>query len=274
MATTFPNAITAEQLAASMPSATELLSDEPEMESSLHALQLRLLVTILEWYWRDRNDFFIGDNLTVYYSRQQLKTRDFRGPDFFVVTGTTRRHRTSWVVWEEGRFPDLIIELLSDSTAEIDRKIKREIYGHQFHTPEYFWFYPQTEEFIGFRLIGNDYQEIQPDAQGRRWSEVLHLYLGIHQHHLRYFTADGSLVPTPDEAATAAISAAEREMRRAEHEAQRAEHEAQRAEHEAQRAEHEAQRAEHESQRAEHEAARADKLAARLRELGIDPNQI
>ena len=260
MATTFPNAITAEQLAASMPSATELLSDEPEMESSLHALQLRLLVTILEWYWRDRNDFFIGDNLTVYYSRQQLKTRDFRGPDFFVVTGTTRRHRTSWVVWEEGRFPDLIIELLSDSTAEIDRKIKREIYGHQFHTPEYFWFYPQTEEFIGFRLIGNDYQEIQPDAQGRRWSEVLHLYLGIHQHHLRYFTADGSLVPTPDEAATDAISAAEREMRRAEHEAQRAEHEA--------------QRAEHESQRAEHEAARADKLAARLRELGIDPNQI
>jgi len=36
--------MTAEQLAAIMPAATDLLSDEPEMETSLHALQVRLLV--------------------------------------------------------------------------------------------------------------------------------------------------------------------------------------------------------------------------------------
>lgn len=208
MATTFPNAITAEQLAASMPSATELLSDEPEMESSLHALQLRLLVTILEWYWRDRNDFFIGDNLTVYYSRQQLKTRDFRGPDFFVVTGTTRRHRTSWVVWEEGRFPDLIIELLSDSTADVDREIKKELYQDHFRTPEYFWFSPVTLELAGFRLYGRKYADITPDERGWRWSEVLNLYLGVDGGRLRYFTAAGALVPTPDEAADAAAGRA------------------------------------------------------------------
>ena len=76
-------AITAQELAKIMPPATDLLSDEPEMESSLHALQLRLLVNILEWHWRNRDDFFIGDNLTVFFSRQQLKTQDFRGPDFF-----------------------------------------------------------------------------------------------------------------------------------------------------------------------------------------------
>jgi Uma2 family endonuclease len=52
--------ITAAQLDALMPDASQLLSDEPEMESSLHYQQLLMLVTALDWLWRDRNDFFIG----------------------------------------------------------------------------------------------------------------------------------------------------------------------------------------------------------------------
>ena len=107
--------VTAQQLEQQMPDATRLLSDEPEMESSLHYMQLLILVTSLEWLWRDQNDFFIGADLTIYFSRQQLKNREFRGPDFFLVKNTEKRPRTSWIVWEEdGRYPDLIIELLSD----------------------------------------------------------------------------------------------------------------------------------------------------------------
>ncbi|AHJ26542.1 Membrane GTPase LepA [Nodularia spumigena CCY9414] len=79
--------VTAQQLEQQMPDATRLLSDEPEMESSLHYMQLLLLVTCLEWLWRDRNDFFIGANLTIFFSRQQLRNRDFRGPDFFFGEG-------------------------------------------------------------------------------------------------------------------------------------------------------------------------------------------
>ena len=94
-------AYTAQQLEAQMPDGRKLLSDEPEMESSLHYMQLLLLVTSLEWVWRDRDDFFIGANLTIYFSRQQLKHRDFRGPDFFLVKNTTGEPRSSWVVWEE-----------------------------------------------------------------------------------------------------------------------------------------------------------------------------
>lgn len=60
-----------------MPDATRLLSGEPEMETSLHYMQLLLLVTCLEWLWRDCNNFFIGANLTIYFSRQQLRNRDF-----------------------------------------------------------------------------------------------------------------------------------------------------------------------------------------------------
>jgi Uma2 family endonuclease len=195
-------AITAKELELQMPDATQLLSDEPEMESSLHYMQLLLLVTCLEWAWQERDDFFIGANLTIYFSRQQLKTRDFRGPDFFLVKNTNRVPRNSWVTWEEdGRYPDLIIELLSDSTANVDRTLKRDLYAERFHTPEYFYFSPDTLEFAGFRLDINKYQPIAPNAQGWLWSETLGFFLGIHERQLRYFSLEGILLPTPQEAA-------------------------------------------------------------------------
>ncbi len=194
--------ITAQQLEAIMPDATKLLSDEPEMESSLHYTQLALLVACLEFLWSTRDDFFIGANLTVYFSRQQLRNRDFRGPDFFLIKQTDRRPRNAWVTWEEdGKYPNLIIELLSTSTAEIDRTLKKTLYQDRFRTPEYFWFSPDTLEFEGFRFTGTQYQPIETNSNGWRWSEELELYLGVENEQLRYFTADGRLVPTPQERA-------------------------------------------------------------------------
>ncbi len=243
---------TAQQLAERMPDARGLLSDEPEMESSLHYQQLALLVDCLEWRWRDRDDFFIGANLTVYYDHQQLRRRAFRGPDFFLVRDVPRQPRNSWVVWEEGgRYPDLIIELLSPATAAVDRKEKKRLYQDVFRTPEYFWFSPVTLELAGFRLMDGRYEAIPADDQGRLWSRVLELSLGVAEGRLRYFDGDGVLVPT---AAEDAIQ------------------ERQRAEQEFQRAEQERQRAEDEHRRAEEERQRAGQLAQRLRALGIDPD--
>jgi Uma2 family endonuclease len=209
--------LTPQQLDAMMPDASQLYSDEPEMESSLHYAQLLILVTCLEWLWRDRNDYFIGANLTIYFSRQQLRNRDFRGPDFFLVKQTQKRPRNSWVVWEEdGKYPNLIIELLSTSTADTDRNLKKTLYQDRFHTPEYFYFSPDTLEFAGFRLTGSEYQEISPNANGWRWSQELGLYLGIDAGKLRYFTSEGTLVPTPEEAALQAQSQLQQERERAE----------------------------------------------------------
>ncbi|MGV0026751.1 Uma2 family endonuclease [Phormidesmis priestleyi] len=194
--------LTAQQLEAMMPDATQLLSDEPEMESSLHYTQLALLVACLEFLWRSRTDFFIGANLTIYFSRQQLRNRDFRGPDFFLVKQTQKIPRNSWVTWEEdGKYPNLIIELLSVSTADTDRNLKKRLYQDRFRTPEYFWFSPETLEFAGFRLVGHQYQAIMPSQNSQLWSEELELFLGIANKQLRYFTRDGNLVPTPEERA-------------------------------------------------------------------------
>jgi Uma2 family endonuclease len=221
--------LTAQQLEAMMPDASQLYSDEPEMESSLHYMQLLLLVTCLDWLWRDKNDYFIGANLTIYFSRQQLRNRDFRGPDFFLVKQTQKRPRNSWVVWEEdGKYPNLIIELLSTSTADTDRNLKKNLYQDRFHTPEYFYFSPDSLEFAGFKLVGSEYEEIAANGNGWRWSQELSLYLGIESGKLRYFTANGSLVPTPEEAALQAQLELQQQNIQLEQERQRAEHLAER----------------------------------------------
>lgn len=208
--------LTAQQLADLMPDATQLESNEPETDSSLHYAQLALLVACLEWLWQDRRDFFIGANLTIYFSREQLKSKDFRGPDFFLVNQTERRPRRSWVVWEEGgRYPDVVVELLSPATAQVDRTLKKALYQDRFRTPEYFWFSPETLEFQGYRLVGQHYTKIVPTDQGWRWSEVLGLFLGVQAGVLRYWHLSGDLVPTPEEAAMQAQQVAQQAEARA-----------------------------------------------------------
>ena len=182
----------------------EFWSDEPPLETYLHLTQIILLLKSLEWLWQDREDYFAAGNLTIYYSPNQKKSEYFRGPDFFVVLGTPKNpNRKSWVVWEEeGKYPNVIIEILSDSTAATDRGEKKEIYQDTFRTPDYFWFDPYTLEFQGFTLISGKYQPIEPTEQGWLWSEQLQLYLAIYEEKLRYFTRDGELVSSPEEAAS------------------------------------------------------------------------
>ncbi len=179
---------------------TDLWSDEPPLESDLHLQQIILLLNCLESFWSDRNDYYATGNLTIYYNAEQLKKRDFCGPDFFVVLNTEKRPRKSWVVWgENGQYPHVIVEILSDSTAKVDRTKKKELYQNIFRTPNYFWFDPVSLEFQGFRLSEGIYQPINPDENGYLWSEQLELYLGIYERKLRYFTPEGELVLTPQE---------------------------------------------------------------------------
>lgn len=180
----------------------DLLSYEPPMETYLHLQQMILLLKCLEWWWRDRSDFFAAGNLTIYYSLQQRKSEFFRGPDFFVVLGTERKPRQSWVVWQEGgQYPHVIIEILSDSTAETDRGLKKQIYQDIFRTPDYFWFDPNSFEFQGFQLVGGQYQALEANEQGCLWSQQLQLFLGLENGQLRFFTPQGKLVPTAEESA-------------------------------------------------------------------------
>ncbi|MES1025933.1 Uma2 family endonuclease [Gloeocapsa sp. BRSZ] len=180
---------------------TDLLSNEPLLETYRHLRQLIVLLTSLERLWQNRQDFFAGGNLSIYYSIRQIKSEDVKGPDFFVVLNTERKERKSWTVWEEeGKYPNFILEILSESTAKNDRGLKKQLYQDVFRTPNYFWFDPYTLEFAGFKLNYRIYEPLIPNEQGWLWSDELQLYLGIVGEQLRFFTSEGQLVPTPEEA--------------------------------------------------------------------------
>jgi Uma2 family endonuclease len=190
---------------------SDLYSDEPPLETELHLEQIMLLLKCLKWLWRDRTDFYAAGNLTIYYSLNERKSEDLRGADFFVVLNTERKTRKSWTVWEEGgKYPNMILETLSPSTAKTDKDFKKTLYQDIFRTPDYFWFDPESLEFAGFHLVEGKYEPLQPNAQGHLWSQQLGLYLGIHQGLLRFFTPKGRLVPTPEEVAEQETQRAER----------------------------------------------------------------
>ncbi|REJ40908.1 MAG: Uma2 family endonuclease [Microcystis flos-aquae TF09] len=261
---------------------TDLWSDEPPLESDLHLQQIIILLSCLELLWQEKNDYYASGNLTIYYNEEQLKKRDFCGPDFFVVLDTEKRPRKSWVVWgEQGKYPNVIVEILSDSTANIDRTKKKILYQNTFRTPNYFWFDPNTLEWQGFRLIEGQYQAISANEQGYLWSEELGLYLGIFDRKLRYFTVDGQLVPTPQEAELQQRQAKEQILLEKEQERQAKEQALLEKEQERQakeqillEKEQERQAKEQALLEKEQERQAKEKLAAKLRELGINPQTI
>lgn len=203
-----------------LPTQDELPDDDGEpRESERHLYQLPLLIETLKLHWAGRDDFFAGGNMFVYFSPAQVKHNDFRGPDFFVALGVDgKRERKSWVKWEEGKLPDLVIEFLSESTADFDRTGKKQIYQDQMQVQEYFYYDPFSAEFAGFSLSSNGYQPLAPDARHRLISPVTGLalarwegeYLGVTANWLRWETPDGQLLPTGKELAQQAQQRAER----------------------------------------------------------------
>lgn len=181
---------------------SNLLSEEPPLETDFHREQVDLLIRLLKGWWRDRDDVYISGNLTIYYNQRQLKSHDFRGPDFFVVLGTEKKDRRSWAVWEEeGKYPNLIVEILSEKTAQVDKSLKKQLYQDIFRTPEYFWFDPMTLELQGFHLVDGQYEDIEPTDNHRLWSRQLALYLGVYDNKLRFFTSENKLILSAEERA-------------------------------------------------------------------------
>lgn len=221
------------------PGQDELPYDDGEpMESAKHRDQMTLLIETLQRHLADRPGVYIGGNMAVYFSALQARNNDFRAPDYFVVLDAIPdRERKSWVVWEEdGRTPDVVIELLSASTEAEDRGRKKRVYA-SLKVREYYLYDPLTEWIEGYRLEGSVLVPLQRRPDGDYDCVTLGLRLGVaegvyHSHtgrYLRWKTADGALLATGDELEAVARA------------------------------------------RADTAEARAERLAARLRALGVDP---
>lgn len=85
---------------------------------------MELLINGLTPWLAQRSNGYVRGNMFVYFSIAQVRNQDFREPDFFAVLGIPKKKRKSWVVWEEEKAPDVVIELLSKSTAQLDKNEK------------------------------------------------------------------------------------------------------------------------------------------------------
>lgn len=239
-----------------LPTQDELPCDDGvPMETQRHKMQMELLIETLYPWLEERDNGYVGGNMFVYYSLAQIRNQDFKGPDFFAVLDVPKTERKSWVVWEEGKAPDVVIELLSESTAKQDKQAKKLVYQNQMRVPEYFWYDPfDPQDWQGFRLNGGIYQSLELDEHNRYLSEKLNLalvcwhgnYYGVETVWLRWETLEGKLLPTGRELA------------------QEAQAHAQQAEVKAQEAQTHAQEAQ----------AKAQKLADKLRDMGINPENL
>jgi len=271
----------------------ELPGDDGEpMENARERVQINLGLDLVDHVWHDRDDFYTGGNMFVYFSTEQARTvtaeihdptlpkKAFRGPDMFVVRnvdGSYRRQK--WVVWDEqGHYPDVIFEFLSPSTRRRDLGEKKALYEQTFHTREYFCYEyidPQANpRLYGWRLDAyGRYQPLAPNERGWLWSEELQLWVGdwygtIERETtlwMRFYTADGDLVLTKAEAAQQQAILAQEHADIAEQRAGEAEQRVGEAEERAGKAEERAAQEAAARQAIEAEAAALRAEVARLR---------
>ncbi|MFP4009394.1 MAG: Uma2 family endonuclease, partial [Spirulinaceae cyanobacterium] len=174
-------------------------------------------------------------------------------------------------VWEEGgRYPDAIVEFMSPSTANVDKREKKRLYGETFRTRDYFVYDPfDGESLQGWNLQGTgEYEDLTPNEQGWLWCESLGLWLGTWEGTilketaiwLRFYDRAGNLVLLAQE---------ERDLER-----ERAEQERERAEREQERAEQERQQREQAEATLAAERQKNQQLRDRLLQMGVDPDSL
>jgi len=148
------------------------------------------LDTLETWYAGDPHTCVAGD-MFVYY--EEGNPRKHVSPDAFVSRRLAAKkwtERRRYLVWEEGKAPDVVVEFTSPSTRDEDLVTKMAIYRDILKVREYFLFDPHDEylqpRLQGFRLVGDEYVPIEP-VDGRLPSEVLELHLEGDGPFLRFY---------------------------------------------------------------------------------------
>ena len=120
-------------------------------------------------------------------------------PDTFVAFGVRSGRRRIWKVWEEGKGPDVVVEITSRETSSEDLGSKQALCA-RLGVTEY-WLYDPESDYLdpalqGYRLIDGAYKPIPPDIRGGYVSEVLGLRMKLVDGLIALFDAEkGTPVP-------------------------------------------------------------------------------
>jgi Uma2 family endonuclease len=174
---------------------------KPMAETTVHRDAMMDLIRTLEDYYSGEPMVYVSGNMLMFY--EEGNRRKHLAPDVFVTLGIAKQLRHNYLVWEEGKGPDLVIELTSKSTRREDQEKKRDLYRDVLHVREYVLFDPLAEylkpPLQGLRLVDGDYVPIEL-VDGRLPSVVTGLHLEAAGHSLRlYSPALGRWLPTAAE---------------------------------------------------------------------------
>ena len=205
-----------------LPTMYDLKSEDPEETGLLdefHDLQPELLRLTFRPANYPADQVFVASDLNLYYDPRHPQW--YKRSDWFAVLGVSRlyeqRHlRLSYVTWQEGVNPFVVVELLSPATEQEDLgqtlgevsqpPTKWEVYERILRVPYYVVFNRYTDQLQAFGLMTSRYQGLTLEGQGL-WLEEVQLglglwqgiYQGIERHWLRWYDERGNWISTPVE---------------------------------------------------------------------------
>jgi Uma2 family endonuclease len=145
------------------------------------------------FFRRTGRRIYLSSHISVYYPAE----RRF-APDLLAVADVEPHDRNSWVVADEGRGLDLVLEVHVAGHRLKDEKTNVERYA-RLGIPEYFYFDRTRGRLAGYRLAApvpgpgaRVYQRLVPQA-GRLTSQVLGLDLALDGLRLRFFSGNAPL---------------------------------------------------------------------------------
>ena len=117
---------------------------QPMAESDIHAQCLMYVAAALKRHFarHAQGDVYVSSNSFLYYERGN--PRAVVAPDVYVVIGVPGHLRDSYLLWNEPKAPDFVLEATSASTRREDVGHKREVYT-ALGVAEYFLYDPRGE---------------------------------------------------------------------------------------------------------------------------------
>ncbi len=122
---------------------------------------LTYAIDSLKWHFDSQDNVYVTGDLLIYY--EEGNSSKSVAPNVYVVFDVPKYPRQTYNIWEEGKGPDVVIEILSDTTWKKDVEDKPRLY-RDLGVKEYFLYDPQNK-LIQPALQGkwlNDEGQYQP----------------------------------------------------------------------------------------------------------------
>ena len=171
---------------------------------------------LLDWHFGSPETTLIAAEL--YISPESLSdVKGLRAPDLLIafdVAPEACDRSNAYVISEQGKPPDFVLEVASRSTGRVDVRDKPADYA-ALGIPEY-WRFDETGEYHGQRLAGNHYEPVEiaelDEGSLEGYSAVLELYLHWEAGRLKWYDPETGRT-IMDLAAMQRIAEAERQAR-------------------------------------------------------------